>query len=616
MLKSFAWLTRFSKIAQTLTEKMFLRAIRPETILLLLIVGPFSAINRMAVSQETVVESRPPVKMLSVCQADTIRSDKKVRLRIVSFNDFHGNYREHDGAIGAAKFCTAIKQYADNYPRDYPTSVCTLCSGDAFSGTALSYYSTLDRTTGKEKTTSLLDRFFDLTGVTAACIGNHEFDWETPFMEDHLAKTVVAIDGKNCPVYSVSNVVNKTTRRPPGNVPEYDVISPAGTDYKIAIVSLTTLETIAKSLPGTMNDYVFERPGVSADRSMKKIKDVDSFIFLTHMSSEQDASGKITFRGDEVEMRELLKLKPLAIITAHSHKFVSGQVDGVPIIQAGCYGNGLASISFIIDPEQRSIIEESQDFVNLLPDREHILPDPKMETAIDQAVETHHFSTIGVVRETLHKDRYTVNDLGTLVTKALATAFLETTKDEPVLSFQHGGGVRADLVKGPITEEDCFNILPFTSRMNLCRLTGQGIMRLLREGMTNKNGSLQCASLTFYYDSPNAKRPDFKHVAFADQGRRRWIEPEQEYWVALDHFIVSGGDGYSRAIFENCVVSADGPLARDVLARFFKNDLKGDIGLSESDRPAFVVMPSLPIDFRQFAPTPEALQKLPLTMTP
>ncbi len=584
-------------------------------IFLLAVCLPLS-VGHFVHSQEKTVIPSPEIKFIPLTPADGTNPDKKVRLRIVSFNDFHGNYREKTDSLGAAKFITAIERFANDHPKDYPTSVYTFCAGDTFFGTALSHYSTLDRTSGKEKPDSPSGRFLALAHVTAACIGNHEFDWGASFLEDHLKKSVVVLDGKPHPIYSASNILNKTTRQPPGGVSAFDIISPAGTDYKIAIITLTTLEAVTKSLPAATDCYVFERPSAAAKRLMETIKDVDAFIFLTHMASVQFTGGWISFLRDEEEMRELIKLKPLAIITAHSHQFVSGQVDGVPIIQAGCHGNGLASINFIIDPERRSILEESRNFVNLFPDRESIPPDPKMERVIVEAVESCHFSTLGTVRDTLRKDRNTMNDLGSLVTKALTTSFPETTKEEPVLAFQHGGGIRADLPKGPITEEDCFNILPFVGRMCLCRLPGNDVLKLLREGLTNKNGCLQCSSMTFYYDSVAAKRSDFKHVAFTEKGNRYWIEPEKEYWVALDRFIVSGGDGYDRSIFENRIVIADGPLPRDVLARYFKDDLKGDIVFSESDHPAFVVMPSASADFRGAPPASESLQKLPRTSTP
>jgi len=512
------------------------------------------------------------------------RNDGKVRLRIVSFNDFHGCYRETDGTIGAAKFVTALQDYANSYSRDYPTSVCVMCAGDSSTGTALSYYAMRDASTGKAKNDNPLYRLFSLTHVTCACLGNHEYDWGSVFLEDHVAHSSVSINGKEYKAYSSSNIVNNETGTSPGGIPSYDLITLQNYDFTVAVITLTTMETVTKSLPGSTDGYTFEKPSDCAKRYVEALKDnVDGFIFLTHMSSYSDINGDVILKEEADDILDMVALKPLAIITAHSHKPVAGTIDGVPIIQAWCHANALASVDLLFDPITKTTTVESLEYVDLLAKRDTLAVNSEMQKAIDYAASMCNFENIGVNLKELQRDRNTFTPLGALVAKALSTSFKEITGDEPVLCFQHSGGIRIDFPKGEITEEQCYNLLPFDSHMSLCKLPGENILRLVREGMTNSNGFLQSYGLRLYYNDPTDPRENFRFATFHHDGKDFVIQPDVEYWVAVDYFVASGGDGFGKEIFTDHIIVRDGPIPRDAFARFLKDDLKGNIVLKNTD---------------------------------
>ena len=535
-------------------------------------------------------------KVLAVSEPDRPRQDQKVRLRIVSFNDFHGSYRETGGSLGAAKFVTAIQDYARQFPNDYPTAVCVLSAGDILTGTALSYYSIRHAATENENGNNLLNTFFSLTGVTGACLGNHEYDWGPKFLEDHTANTMVAVNGKKHHAYSSSNIVNTRTGLPPGGIPSYDRITLQDHDFTIAVIALSTMETVTKSLPGFTEGYRFESPGACAKRHVELLKDdVDGFIFLTHLAAYSDENGKLTLApaSEAEDILEMVKLKPLAIITAHSHNRVVDTLDGVPIVQARHYANALASVNLILDSATKTTVVESLDYVDLLSNRESLNPNAEMLAAVNQAESLCNYATVADNTMELRRNRNAFTPLGALVAKALSTSFTGITKDEPLLAFQHSGGIRIDLLQGEITEEHCFNLLPFESRMSLCKLPGESLMQLIREGVANPNGYLQSYGLKLYYDSASDEKTDFRFVTFHHRGKDYRIQPEQEYWVVIDYFVVSGGDGYSREIFEDHIVVQDGPVPRDVFAQFLKDNLGGHITLSDSDLVSTVILANL-----------------------
>jgi 2',3'-cyclic-nucleotide 2'-phosphodiesterase (5'-nucleotidase family) len=537
---------------------------------------------------------KPEIKTLTVTPSLSPRKDDKIRLRIVSFNDFHGTFREKNFSVGAAKFVTALNEYKDRFKKDYPTALCVFSGGDNFSGTALAYYSMLDEATGKEKPTDMLNQLFIRINLVSSCLGNHEFDWGPDFLNSHLSNATVGINEKQFKTFSSSNVIDKRTNAPPGGIPSYDVISIDGYNLKFTVITLTTMETALRTSADETKYFEFEKPGNAAKILMDSIRDVDGFIFLAHLASYQDDKKEITFGRDSDDMLDLVRLKPMAIISAHSHQFVSGQMNDVPIIQAGCYANGLASIDFIIDTKTKAIAVESQEFVKLLPKRNDLQIDTETEKAVDKIEADCHFSKVGTVRNDLIRDRRRFTDIGALIAKAVSTAYRETTKDEPVLGFQHSGGIRDNLSKGDITEEDCYDILPFQGGLDLCRLSGSKVIQLLRAGFINQVGYLQSYALKFYYDNPDVPKEKFNAVSFTFQGKEQFIESEKEYWVVLDNFVTSGGDNYGKDIFEGSIVHSHGPLSRDILVRFFRENLQDDIHLDENDRVISVIKQAEP----------------------
>ncbi len=525
------------------------------------------------------------IKTLPLSPADSARSDRKVRLRIVSFNDFHGNYKEKDIAVGGPKFVAALNEYANDFARDYPTALCVMGAGDFSTGTAMAYYSMFDSVTGGQKPGNAVATLFERTHLVCACIGNHEFDWGAAYLEDHLAKAIVVIDETEFSAYSSANVINNATGWAPGGISPYDIISPRDTGVNIAVISLTTLETVIKSMPGATEGYTVLPPGECARKYVERLRDeVDGFVFLTHMAAYQDDEGRVTFGGDTDEMLELIRLKPLAIISAHSHKLVAGEADGVPIVQAANFGNGLASVNLIIDPDTKAISVESRECVDLLAKRDSLPADAEMLQLIERFEREQAYETVGTVPEPLGREKFGFSPLGTFIAKGMTRAFRKTTGNEPVLAFQHSGGIRANLPSGTMTTEQCFDLHPFGNHLCLCRLPGDDVLRLIREGLTNPNGYLQSSGLTFYYDAPDAKRTDFQFVTHRHDGRDFVIEPHLEYWVVVDLFVALGGDGYGRDIFEGRIVDRDGPFPRDVLADFVRDELRGDARLRESWR--------------------------------
>jgi 5'-nucleotidase len=65
----------------------------------------------------------------------------------------------------------------------------------------------------------------------------------------------------------------------------------------------------------------------------------------------------------------------------------------------------------------------------------------------------------------------------------IADAQLAATDDErdAVAAFMHPGGVRADIVAGPVTYEEAFTVQPFNNLLATVNMTGNAVQCLLEQ---------------------------------------------------------------------------------------------------------------------------------------
>jgi len=109
----------------------------------------------------------------------------------------------------------------------------------------------------------------------------------------------------------------------------------------------------------------------------------------------------------------------------------------------------------------------------------------------------------------------------------------------------NGGGIRADLLQGPIRMRDLLSVLPFRNHLVVFRISGQEILEALEYGLSDLSGDggqfPQVSGLHLFYD-PGA--PSGRRI------KEAWIlgkplEPFAYYRLATIDFLAAGGDGYT-----------------------------------------------------------------------
>jgi len=109
----------------------------------------------------------------------------------------------------------------------------------------------------------------------------------------------------------------------------------------------------------------------------------------------------------------------------------------------------------------------------------------------------------------------------------------------------NGGTIRTSIPQGKITVKDIYAVLPFDNYLVAISLTGAQVKAALEHGVARLEepvGSFpQVSGLTFTYSRSAPAGDRVKDIAVGG----RPLEPQREYVVATNDYLVAGGDGYT-----------------------------------------------------------------------
>ena len=113
-------------------------------------------------------------------------------------------------------------------------------------------------------------------------------------------------------------------------------------------------------------------------------------------------------------------------------------------------------------------------------------------------------------------------------------------------SIINGGSIRCGLNKGNITAEDIKRVLPFENFLYVVQMKGSSVQKLFEEAASRNQGAggfLQVSSgvsLSLEYDETGRNG---KLLQVLINGAP--VDPERTYTVAVNDFLLNGGDGYT-----------------------------------------------------------------------
>lgn len=462
-----------------------------------------------------------------------------VTIDILTVNDFHGTLLEEGKSPGAAKLAGFLK----TQKQLNPDGTLILSAGDMFQGRIES-----NMLLGQ----SVLEVMNEI-GFDAMAVGNHEFDWGIDVLNNLSSKA-------KFPFLS-ANVISSNLLKPVAFAEPYTLIEKKG--VKIGIIGLTTLESKFKVKPVNISDIIFTDPAEAVNISISALRKdgAQIIIVLGHIGSEMGGQSS-NIEGEAADLAGKVQGVD-AIVSAHTHLNTAGKVNGIPIVQAGCWGQAVGKISLLYSKKDEKVIESKSD---VIPAQEfNSFPDTKVKNIVEENVQkiaAIKNQMLGVTIGELSHQRTEFSLLGQWVTDIMRN------KVKADIAFQNGGGLRASIPRGDITLGTIYGVVPFDNNLVTLDMTGEQIMKVLEHGIYNKKvGMLQYSGLKIIYDGSFSGGGGIVSVTTLD-GKK--LDLNKTYKVVTIDFLIEGGDGFSMFKEGKNLVDTH-LLERDILIDFVKS---------------------------------------------
>lgn len=490
---------------------------------------------------------------------------------ILHFNDFHSRIEDINAFNstcsaedetagkcfgGAARLVTAINSERDAI-KAQAGNVLVLNAGDVFQG---SLFFTLGAGAAEVE---MMNRL----GLDAMVVGNHEFDLGP-------APLATFIKAANFPVLTGTADVSGDTLLAPHAQP-WRILEIGG--KSVAILGAITPETATIASPGPTVSFGEPVATLSAATAALKAQGIDKIILLSHLGVP----------GDIVVAEQVPGID--AIIGGHTHTLFSNTIPGapykyplmiegpdghtVPIVQAGAYSKYLGHLTLDFDAD--GVVTQATGDTRVLD--ASVTPDPATAARIAELAKplealkarriTEIPATIDGSRETCRVAECPMGDL-------VADAMLDRVRGQGVtIALQNGGGLRASIKGGQVTQGDVLAVLPFQNTLSTFNIKGAALVAALENGVSKveEGGGRfpQVAGLRFSWDPsipPGEGR--IKSVEVEEKGAWVPLDPAKVYAVATNNFMRTGGDGYAVLRDEASNAYDFGPGLDEVLGTY------------------------------------------------
>lgn len=436
-----------------------------------------------------------------------------VELDIYSVNDFHGALRQEGRYPGIATVAGVLTELG----KINPEGTILLGGGDMLTGNL-----DADEYQGLPVVYAM-----NQIGFTANVLGNHAFDGKPELLQKQISAAVF-------PMLSANVLAADGT---PAFTP-YTMLNRSG--IKIAVVGITTLDTLYKANPGKIRAFQIVDPVTSAQKYINeaRAKGAQVVILLAHCGSHMNERGAVT--GEVTTILDQLQGVD-ACVSAHSHERVFGEYKKIPVVQAEAHGMAIGKIHLLYSRPENKIIASNQGVVSVAPGASK--PDSniaKMVEPILKDVDKKYGEILGTNANYLSNDRQGVSAVGEYVADLLRKGFGAD------VALLNGGMVRHELEPGTLTARHLREVLPFSSEIVVMQLTGADLLAALEHGIDNpqiSQGRFSGVRLAIEPDLPQGQR--ICDNVLLDGTR---INPTALYKVVTVDFIAAGGDNYTMLL--------------------------------------------------------------------
>lgn len=489
-----------------------------------------------------------------------------VDVRVIAFNDFHGNLEPPAGssgrvtlpdgttvdAGGAANIATHIKQLRTK-------NSLVLSAGDNIGASPLASALFHDEPTIE---------FLNAIGVRASVVGNHEFDEGYQELQRIQFGGCHPVDG--CQFHNPyrgakfpflgANV--HTDRGLPAVLP---VTIEFSGGVPIGIIGVTLKDLPSVVTPDAIKGLKFgdEVQAINRTSSLLDLIGVKAQIVLLHQGDNTEGGGPDDCRTIAGPMRQIVdKASPNVDVffTGHSHTQYNCQFNdpaGKPriVTQGLSFGRLLTVADLKIDRRTNDVVRADSKAHNEIVTRT-VTPDPAVAALVDEArTKSAPIANrqVGTVTADLVRTQNPAGEspLGDVIADAQLAA---TQNANAVIAMTNPGGIRADVTfasspagegNGVVTYGEAFTVQPFGNVMQTVTLTGEQIKNVLeQQWLANGPTRMLQISSSLHY-SWSASAPIGSRVSNITVNGAP-IDPAAGYRVAINNFLGAGGDLFSE----------------------------------------------------------------------
>ena len=548
--------------------------------------GPAANASEQAQAQ-AAAKGEPPAKGDGEPSSQAAENAKTTEIQILGLNDFHGAILPPSGSggrlgpsgtpeFGGAEFlATHVRQLEATNPNTLFVS-----AGDLIGATPLISALFHDEPTIEA---------FNLMGLDYNGVGNHEFDegvdelLRMQYGGCHPEDGCQDGDPFGGAIFdflaaNVTYKANGETIFPPYAIHKFNGV-------KVGIVGMTTLETPTIVTPAGIQtvDFHPEAETVNALVPHLKKQNVETIIVLLHEGGRTSTAGNGTGAGVDM-INECAnptgKIPPIVdamddeidiVVTGHTNWAVNCVLDGKIVTGAGSNGRIITDIDLEVSRATKDVVAAEVNNVAVSRD----VPKAADLTALVAKYDALSAPLANRVVGSASADILRANNAAgeSALGDVIADAQLAATKDPlfggAVVAFMNPGGIRADILAGPVTYGELFTVQPFSNVMTVMTCTGAQIDTILeQQWQTNGTTNILQVPAGFTYSwsasAPIGSRVDIASIKIGGVA----INPLTSYRVALNNFLATGGDGFSE--FTRCTNPLGGEIDLDVLVAYFE----------------------------------------------
>ena len=518
---------------------------------------------------------------------------RPTQVTLVALSDFHGALEGHRLTTASGETTTLggaalIATYVEILRATAQGPVLLFDGGDLFQGTLVS-----NSRQGLPVVT-----FYNHLGMHAAALGNHEFDFgpESPERtiallpeDDPHGALRVLLREATFPLLAANVFLTGTEERPDWVQPSV-LLDIDG--FLVGVVGAATPSTAETTIPANvrMLDFPDPAPWVAREAAALRAAGAELVVLVAHMGAGcRDFSDPDDLSScRDHELFALLNALPPgtldAAIGGHTHQGVAHRVNGVPTLQPFSNGRFLGVAHLDLASGTSQLLPPQRLCAHVLPPdapgagdcdprqvEAHegpltpatflgrpVRPDPATEALLApdlQRVAALRDQALGVhVAEEFPRQYREESAMGNWVADMMHTLLPEVD-----VALTNAGGVRQNLMPGPLTYGALFEVLPFDNRLVTAEVSGAELRRIVTHGISGQRSALLFSNLSL-----RAEGCDVVELLVGGQP----VRDDQTYRILLNDYLGTGGSGFDTLglDLDSFETRWDLPTVRDMIA--------------------------------------------------